>query len=66
MTVSLMRAFGPACASSLYSLSLTLEFEQGRGPLAGALVYMVMLVFVGIGVSCAMLLPGELWKRAED
>ncbi|KAF8630252.1 hypothetical protein AX15_003029 [Amanita polypyramis BW_CC] len=51
MTVSVMRAIGPAAANSLYSLSIEKEY------LGGNLVYYILMIIVGGALYVAFLLP---------
>ena len=54
MTVSVMRAIGPALSTSLFSLSIDKQYLHGQ------LVYFVMMVIVALTVYVASLLPREL------
>ncbi|KDR79075.1 hypothetical protein GALMADRAFT_64308, partial [Galerina marginata CBS 339.88] len=56
MTVSVMRAMGPAAATSLYSFSIE------KGYLSGHLVYYVLTAFVGIALYIGSLLPRQVWS----
>ncbi|KAF4613471.1 hypothetical protein D9613_008004 [Agrocybe pediades] len=58
-SVSIMRAIGPAVASSLFSLSIE------KGILGGHLVYYVLTTFVGIALYIASFLPHRLWDDME-
>ncbi|KAK2460149.1 hypothetical protein APHAL10511_007828 [Amanita phalloides] len=51
LSVSVMRAIGPATANSLFSLSID------KGYLGGQLVYYIMMGIVGIALYVATLLP---------
>ncbi|GLB44911.1 putative major facilitator superfamily protein [Lyophyllum shimeji] len=55
MTVSIMRAIGPAAANSLFSLSIE------KGYLNGYLVYYVLVLVVGGAMVAASMLPRKLW-----
>ncbi|KAF8640235.1 hypothetical protein AX16_010131 [Volvariella volvacea WC 439] len=54
MSVSVMRAIGPALANSLFSLSIE------RNYLGGWLVYYILLLIVAISLFVASLLPDEV------
>lgn len=51
MTVSIMRAIGPAVSNSLFSLSID------KGYLGGNLVYYILTGMVGMALYVAFLLP---------
>jgi hypothetical protein len=51
-----MRAFGPAVANSLFSLSME------KGYLGGSLVYVVLIGVVFLAIALASLLPRRLWN----
>lgn len=53
-TVSMMRAIGPAIATSLFSMTVE------HGYLHGQLVYLVLLLIVAASVFCATLLPKSI------
>jgi hypothetical protein len=55
MTVSIMRAIGPAAANSLFSLSIEKNY------LGGWLVYYVLMGIVGVSVMVASMLPRQIW-----
>ncbi|KAF9468193.1 member of major facilitator superfamily multidrug-resistance, DHA1 sub-family [Collybia nuda] len=57
MTVSIMRAIGPAVANSLFSLSIEKNY------LNGYLVYYVLLAVVCVSVFIGSLLPQRLWTQ---
>jgi len=57
MVVSLMRALGPAVASSLFSVSIE------KGYLSGYLVYYMLLLLCCFVTYTASLLPRKLWTR---
>ncbi|EIN04032.1 member of major facilitator multidrug-resistance DHA1 sub-family [Punctularia strigosozonata HHB-11173 SS5] len=59
MTVSIMRAIGPAAANSLFSLSIDAEHHY----LDGKLVYVVMEVLVCVAVVIGCLLPHRVWTN---
>lgn len=52
MTVSIMRAIGPAAANSLFSISMD------KGYLGGYLVYYILLFIVAVSLVIASTLPG--------
>ncbi|PPQ80161.1 hypothetical protein CVT25_001454 [Psilocybe cyanescens] len=54
-TVSIMRAIGPAAASSLFSISLD------KGYLDGYLVYYVLVALVGVALYFGSFLPRHVW-----
>jgi len=66
MFVSIMRCVAPAVVTSLFSVSLSLEFDRGKGIFAGSLVYLVMLVFGGIAIAGGTMLPKVVWTRPEE
>lgn len=49
-----MRAFGPAAANSLFSLSMAYNL------LGGYLVYYILVVIVGIALFVASILPSSV------
>lgn len=53
VAVSVMRAVGPAATNSLFSLSMAHNW------LGGYLVYYVLVVFVGIALFIASILPSS-------
>lgn len=53
--VSITRAFGPAVANSLFSLSME------KGYLGGSLVYVVLTGIVFVALALGSLLPRRLW-----
>ena len=55
MSVSIMRAIGPAAANSLFSLSVE------KGYLGGYFVYYVLIVVTGAAVVFGLMLPRQLW-----
>ncbi|KZT20436.1 member of major facilitator superfamily multidrug-resistance, DHA1 sub-family [Neolentinus lepideus HHB14362 ss-1] len=57
MTVSVMRAIGPASANSLFSLSI----DPTTHYLNGQLVYFVLEVMTFISIGVALLLPRQVW-----
>ncbi|KAF5342128.1 hypothetical protein D9611_001435 [Ephemerocybe angulata] len=59
MTVSVMRAIGPAAANSLFSVSIE------RNLLGGWLVYYVLLAITCIALFIGTLLPRKLWTAAD-
>lgn len=56
LLVSIMRAIGPAAATSLFSLSLA------EGYLGGGLVYMVLLMISLAAVTIGTTLPQQVWQ----
>ncbi|RDB26101.1 Protein ZINC INDUCED FACILITATOR-LIKE 1 [Hypsizygus marmoreus] len=60
MTVSIMRAIGPAVANSLFSLSIEKAY------LGGYLVYYVLVAVVCGAMWTASLLPRKLWTHPEE
>ncbi|KAF8969114.1 member of major facilitator superfamily multidrug-resistance, DHA1 sub-family [Flammula alnicola] len=57
MSVSMMRAIGPAAANSLFSVSIA------KGYMGGYFVYYVLLAIVGISLAIASLLPRHVDGR---
>ncbi|KAG6913681.1 hypothetical protein DXG01_005191 [Tephrocybe rancida] len=57
MTVSMMRAIGPAAANSLFSLSIEKDL------MSGYLVYYILTAVVGVAMYIASLLPRKLWTQ---
>ncbi|KDQ59075.1 hypothetical protein JAAARDRAFT_192627 [Jaapia argillacea MUCL 33604] len=57
-TVSIMRAIGPAVASSLFSLSIDKEHHY----LGGWLVYCVLEVLAFVSIAIGSLLPRQVWN----
>ncbi|KAF5379724.1 hypothetical protein D9615_005691 [Tricholomella constricta] len=57
MTVSIMRAIGPAAANSMFSLSIEKDY------LNGYLVYYVLVLVVGAAMVVASMLPRKLWTQ---
>ncbi|KAG6853476.1 hypothetical protein C0991_004092 [Blastosporella zonata] len=57
MTVSMMRAIGPAAANSLFSLSIEKDYMNGY------LVYYILTAVVGVAMYFASLLPRKLWAQ---
>jgi len=55
MSVSIMRAIGPAAANSLFSLSIE------KGYLGGYLVYYVLVVMSGAALAFSSMLPRQIW-----
>lgn len=55
MTVSIMRAIGPAAANSLFSLSIS------KNLLGGSMVYYILMGVVGVSIFVASLLPKQIW-----
>ncbi|RXW25538.1 hypothetical protein EST38_g331 [Candolleomyces aberdarensis] len=57
MTVSVMRAIGPAAANSLFSISIE------KGLLGGWLVYYVLLATTFVTIFVGTFLPQKLWTQ---
>ena len=55
MSVSIMRAIGPAAANSLFSLSIE------KGYLGGYFVYYVLVLVTGAAVVFGLMLPRQIW-----
>jgi hypothetical protein len=55
MSVSIMRAIGPAAANSLFSLSIE------KGYLGGYLVYCVLVVITAVALAFGSMLPRQMW-----
>jgi hypothetical protein len=53
MSVSIMRAIGPAATNSLFSVSID------KGYLGGQLVYFVLLSVVAVSIFVGTLLPNQ-------
>ncbi|OSX58741.1 hypothetical protein POSPLADRAFT_1184415 [Postia placenta MAD-698-R-SB12] len=62
MSVSIMRAIGPAVANSLFSLSIDAEHHY----LGGMLVYVVLTCLACVALTFAMLLPSQVWKNEPE
>lgn len=58
MSVSVMRAIGPAAANSLFSLSMEKHY------LGGALVYYLLMGVVGAAIVVATMLPRQVQTRS--
>ncbi|KDQ59071.1 hypothetical protein JAAARDRAFT_128086 [Jaapia argillacea MUCL 33604] len=59
MTVSIMRAIGPALANSLFSLSID---NKEHHYLGGWMVYYVLEMVVFVSIAIGTLLPRQVWK----
>lgn len=59
LLVSIMRAIGPASATSMFSISIKTPEHA-----LFAYYYLLFLVFVGIGAS--LLLPRKVWSRSTE
>lgn len=57
MTVSVMRAIGPAAANSLFSISIE------KGLLGGWLVYYVLIATAFVTMFVGSFLPNKLWSQ---
>ncbi|KAI0925935.1 hypothetical protein AcW1_008233 [Taiwanofungus camphoratus] len=62
MSVSIMRAVGPAVANSLFSLSI----DQEHHYLGGLLVYFVLAGLACIALWGASFLPGKVWSNETE
>ena len=58
MSVSIMRAIGPALSNSLFSLSI----DQEHHYLGGLLVYVVLAGLTCVALYVGSLLPKDVWK----
>ena len=58
LSVSIMRATGPAAANSLFSLSIE------KGYLGGYLVYCVLIFISGIALALGSMLPRRIWTAS--
>jgi len=58
MSVSIMRAIGPAVANSMFSLSIDEEHHY----LGGMLVYVFLASLAVVALAFATLLPAQVWK----
>jgi len=56
VSVSIMRAIGPATANSLFSLSIEKNY------LGGQLVYYVLVLLTGGALALSSLLPPQVWR----
>jgi MFS family permease len=56
LSVSVMRAIGPASATSMFSLSI-------KNPHHAWIVYYYLIALVCMGISMSLLLPRQLWKK---
>ncbi|KAF9219805.1 MFS general substrate transporter [Gyrodon lividus] len=54
--VSIMRAVGPAAATSAYSFSIENHYMGGH------LVYYIMAAMVSLGIAVSVLLPRQVWR----
>jgi hypothetical protein len=54
-----MRAVGPACATSLFALSVEKNLEGGR------LVYWVLISLTVVALAASRDLPDEPWRMQE-
>ncbi|KAG0694691.1 major facilitator superfamily domain-containing protein [Suillus ampliporus] len=54
--VSIVRAIGPASATSMFSLSI-------KNPHHAWIVYYYLIALVSIGICASLLLPRQLWNR---
>jgi hypothetical protein len=59
-TVSIARAIGPACATSLFAFST--EFNL----LGGYAVYVILIGVVAVSSAVASKLPSQLWNDDKD
>jgi hypothetical protein len=58
LSVSLMRAIGPAAANSLFSISIE------KGYLGGHLVYYVLVFISGVALFLGSMLPRRIWTSS--
>jgi len=56
LSVSVMRAIGPASATSMFSLSI-------KNPHHAWIVYYYLIALVCMGICMSLLLPRQLWKK---
>jgi hypothetical protein len=56
---SVMRAVGPACATSFFA------FSVGKNLLGGNLIYVVLTLTTLVAFAAVRLLPDEPWPRAD-
>jgi len=59
MTVSVMRAIGPAATNSLFSISI------GRMIMGGWLVYYILVGVVLVSLFVGSFLPRKLWTQTS-
>ena len=59
-TASVVRAIGPAMATSLFSFSVEHQL------LGGYAVYAILFVMACFGVLLALRLPDEVWPEPQD
>ncbi|KZT73114.1 member of major facilitator superfamily multidrug-resistance, DHA1 sub-family [Daedalea quercina L-15889] len=62
MSVSIMRAIGPAMANSIFSLSI----DESHHLLGGMFIYLFLAFLAVIALGGAMLLPPQVWKERES
>ena len=62
LSVSVMRAVGPAAANSLFSLSI----DPARHYLNGHLVYWSMSVITCLALVAGSYLPTKVWAAEDD
>jgi hypothetical protein len=60
MAVSITRTFGPAFATSFYSMWMERKYMRG------CLVWWTLMGISTIAVACSTLLPTEVWDRPEE
>ena len=61
-SVSIVRAIGPAAASSLFSLSI----DPSRHYLNGNLVYWAMSLLTALAIWAGSYLPQKVWGREDE
>lgn len=62
MSVSVMRAIGPAMANSIFSLSI----DESHHLMGGMFIYLFLACLAVIALGGAMLLPPQVWKDDES
>ncbi|KAI0734243.1 MFS general substrate transporter [Fomitopsis betulina] len=62
MSVSVMRAIGPAMANSIFSLSI----DESHHLMGGLFIYVFLAVLAVIALGGAMLLPSQVWKNEQS
>ncbi|TFY61951.1 hypothetical protein EVJ58_g4187 [Rhodofomes roseus] len=62
MSVSIMRAIGPAMANSIFSLSI----DESHHLLGGMFIYLFLAFLAIIALGGAMLLPAQVWKDEDS
>jgi len=62
MSVSVMRAIGPAMANSIFSLSI----DESHHLLGGTFIYLFLAFLAIVALGGAMLLPAQVWKDEKS